>query len=180
MRTTKTNHSESLINLRADLLVATRKREVAREAWLANRNVVTKSVEDALYEEYHSYGRQIDRLADEIQFHTIMMQDKKYATEWLWSDAHAYEVIEEKSDKLIWVRRMKATIKPEAKKALHDSFVPGGFCGHFDNELQEWEFVSDETQPIEAIRRHKDGRWYNGSRHFTIEAQPYERYDYNF
>ena len=123
----------------------------------------------------------VEDLEQKIEFHKIMLQDKKYATEWLYSDAHAYEIIEEKSATTILVRRMKATIKPEAQKELHESFVPGGFCGHFDNNLQEWNYETCESNPIETIRKHKDGRWYGcGKRRFTIEAEPYEFYDYNF
>jgi hypothetical protein len=128
-----------------------------------------------------SIREQLRDLEAQMKFHEIMLQDKKYATEWLWTDAHAYEIIEEKSEKVIIVRRMKATIKKEAQKALHDSFVPGGFCGHFDNDLQEWDYESDESYGLETIRKHKDGKWYGyGGRRFTIEAQPREVYDYNF
>jgi hypothetical protein len=110
-----------------------------------------------------------------------MAQDKKYATLHLYSDAHAYEIIEEKSDTTIIVRQMKATIKPEAMAALRKSFVAGGFMGHTDNSLQEWDYEIDETQPLETIRKHKDGKWYGyGGSRFTIEAQPREFHDYNF
>lgn len=181
MKTTKTNHNEALINLRADHMVATREREAAREAWLANRNVVTAEVAENLYENYHSYDKQIEKLEEEIKFHSIMLQDKKYATRWLYTDAHAYEIIEEKTDKMILVRQLKATIQEDARKALHNSFVPGGFCGHYDNELQEWDFATDENNPIETIRKRKNGRWYDASGSlFTITAEPYERFDYNF
>ena len=123
----------------------------------------------------------LERCESELAFHRIMAQEKKYATELLYTDAHAYEIIEEKSDRIILVRRLKATIKPKAKKALRKSFVPGGFCGHFDNDVQEWDFESDESNPIETIRRHKDGMWYAAEkRKFVIRSAPYEFYDYNF
>ena len=81
----------------------------------------------------------------------------------------------------IIVRQMKATIKPEAMVALRKSFVAGGFMGHTDNSLQEWDYETDETQPLETIRKHKDGKWYGyGGSRFTIEAQPREFHDYNF
>lgn len=109
------------------------------------------------------------------------MNTKRYATEWLYSDAHAYEIIEEKSDKVLLVRRLKATIKPKAQKELQDSFIPGGFLGHTNNDLQEWEFESDEQNPIVTIRKHRDGKWYRaGFVRFTITDKPYERYDFNF
>lgn len=178
MKTTKINHSEILNSLKAEYITLTREREQARKVWMANTD---RSKKMELYDRYHANDEAIEKLEREIKFHTVMLQDKKYATMWLWSDAHAYEIIEEKSDKVILVRQMKATIKPEAQKELHDSFVPGGFCGHFDNDLQEWDFATNESNPIETIRKHKDGRWYGaGKTRFTIEAEPYERFDYNF
>ena len=178
MKTTKVNHSEILNSLKAEYITLTREREAARKVWMANTDRNRKM---ELYDRYHANDEAIENLEREIKFHTIMLQDKKYATEWLWSDAHAYEIIEEKSATIILVRQMKATIKPEAQKALHDSFVPGGFCGHFENDLQEWDFDTCESNPIETIRKHKDGRWYGcGKRRFTIEAEPYEHFDYNF
>lgn len=179
MKTKKINHSEILNSLKAEYITMTREREAARKAWLASRDDKTES--HKLYEVYHSNDETIENLEREIKFHTVMLQEKKYATLWLFSDAHAYEIIEEKSDKVILVRQLKATIKPEAQKALHDSFVPGGFCGHFNNDAQEWDFATDESNPIETIRKHKNGRWYGlGKARFTIEAEPYERFDYNF
>lgn len=175
MKTTKVNHNEIAKAIKAELKTREAKGLQDFKNWKANGG------ED--YRTYHCDMENlhaIERLKAELEFHEIMMQEKKYATEWLWSDAHVYEIIEEKSEKAITVRRMKATIKPEAQKALHDSFEIEGFCGHFDNNLQEWNFESDESNPIITIRKHKDGLWYaNGSR-FSIMKEPYKRYDYNF
>lgn len=133
------------------------------------------------FESYMSLKKQVSALEDNLDFHEIMAQPHAYATEHLYTDAHAYEILEEKNAKTMLVRRLKATIKPEAAKALHDSFVPGGFCGHTDNDLQEWNYESDTTAPIETIRLHKDGSWKSASGHtFIISAEPHEFYDYNF
>lgn len=178
MKQRKTNHIETLNSLKAQYLTLTREREAARKVWMANSD---RNREMGIYDRYHANDKAIENLEREIKFHTVMLQDKKYATEWLWSDAHAYEIIEELSDTKMTVRRMKATLKPEAKKELNESFEPGGFCGHFDNSLQEWDYESVEDNPIETIRKHKNGKWYaTGKRHFTIEAKPYEWYDFNF
>ena len=180
MKATKVNHIEILNNLKAELSVLTRETEEAENKWFNTRDINGRT-DTKLFDVYFALDNKKNKLERERKFHEIMLQEKKYATEWLWSDAHAYEIIEEKTDKMILVRRMKATIKPEAKDALHESFVPGGFCGHFNNDLQEWDFEVDEKQPIEIIRKHKNGLWYaNGKRHFTIEAKPYEHYDFNF
>ena len=46
--------------------------------------------------------------------------------------------------------------------------------------LKRIEACTDRSE-IETIRKHKDGRWYGlGKARFTIEAEPYERFDYNF
>jgi hypothetical protein len=180
MKTTKVNHSEILNSLKAEFTTLTSAYESASNAW-RNSGTTCEDRDAYLLRTMSSIREQLRDLEAQMKFHEIMLQDKKYATEWLWSDAHAYEIIEEKSATIILVRQLKATIKPEAQKALHDSFVPGGFCGHFENDLQEWDFDTCESNPIETIRKHKDGRWYGcGKRRFTIEAEPYEHFDYNF
>ena len=180
MKTTKVNHTEILNSLKAEYQTLTSAYESAGKAY--------RSSGPSFEERDHNMLRTLCRIDEQkreieskMKFHEIMLQEKRYATEWLWSDAHAYEIIEEKSEKAIIVRRMKATIKKEAQEALRESFVPGGFCGHFENSLQEWDFESDETNGLVTIRKHKDGRWYgNGGMHFTIESQPREVYDFNF
>ena len=176
---TAINHSEIADGLKAKLQTLEAAYDEALELWRKSGDFEHRS--DDLWQKCSDINRDIEPMKRELQFHEIMMQEQAYATEWLWSDAHAYEVIEEKSEKVMLVRRMKATLKESAKEALHESFVPGGFFGHFNNDLQEWDFESDESNGIETIRKHKDGRWYNRSgMHFTIDAKPYERYDYNF
>lgn len=180
MKTTKTNHSEILNSLKAEYATLKSAYDSASKAW-RNSGTSSEARDVHLLRTMSSIRKQLCDIENQMKFHEIMLQEKKYATEWLWTDAHAYEIIEEKSEKAIIVRRMKATIKKEAQKALHDSFVPGGFCGHFDNSLQEWDYESDESNSLETIRKHKDGKWYGcGGRRFTIEAQPCEIYDYNF
>lgn len=178
----KTNHSEMAIILRQKLEDMVPKLNELRSDWI--RSCKTKGDvigKESGYDEYMAVKDEYESMERELNFHEIMMQEHKFATHWLWSDAHAYEIIEEKTDKMITVRRLKATLKPEAEEKLQDSFVPGGFFGHFNNGCQEWEFESDESQPIETIRKHKNGRWYGVNKaHFTIEAEPYEFYDYNF
>ena len=180
MKTTRPNHTEILNSLKTEFETLTSARDSALKAWRDSGN----GYEDrdiCLMRTISRLDNEIRDMEAQIKFHTIMLQEKKYATMWLWSDAHAYEIIEEKSDKMMLVRQLKATIKPEAQKALRESFIPGGFCGHTDNDLQEWDFESDERNPIETIRKHKDGKWYGaGKSRFTIEAEPYERFDYNF
>ena len=180
MRKKKINHQEILDKLTVDYDSLKKELEIAKKAWLDNLNGDQRQ-RAYLYDVYEEKGRELRKMEREIRFHQIMLQEKKYASALYWSDIHAYEIIEEKSDKVILVRRLKATIKPEAKKELHDSFVPGGFCGHYNNDLQEWNFEVNESNPIETIRKHKNGLWYGaGNLRFSIEPEPREYYDYNF
>lgn len=179
MKTKKTNHSEKVNELLPIVEDLRKQYDDAGRAWYyAHKNNASNAAE--LREIEKSIKAELDVREEELKFHQIMAQEKKYATEWLYSDAHAYEIIEEKSDTTLVVRRLKATIKPEAKKALHESFVPGGFCGHFENSLQEWDFESDENGFTLIIRRSKKGNWLSNGRRFTIEAEPVEVFDYNF
>lgn len=107
----------------------------------------------------------------------------KYASQYLWSDVHAYQVIEEKTPNLIVVRELDTELTPEAKEALDASFIPGGFVGHFDNSKQDWIYRENQNNPLITIRRHKDGKFYQaGDRScpFVIKSHPYKFYDYNF
>lgn len=180
MKTMKVNHTEILNNLSNELATLKSAHESASKAWSESGQSLYDR-DEHLLKTMVKIDNQIKKLEKTMEFHRIMLQDKKYATMWLWSDAHAYEIIEEKSGTMLTVRRLKATLKKDAEKALRDSFEVGGFCGHFENSCQEWDFETDESNPIETIRKHKDGRWYGcGGMRFTIKAEPYERYDFNF
>ena len=76
---------------------------------------------------------------------------------------------------------MKSEQTEESKKKLKESFVAGGFIGHVENDLQEWDISSqNETKPF-AIRRHKDGNWYDlYHRKYVISSKPIKFYDFNF
>ena len=180
MKTKKTNHSEVVKSMKAQVGELICKRDGYERAWVEAMKMSDPRQEE-FWQLWKRYDTEVKTLKPILKFHEIMAQDKKYATLHLYSDAHAYEIIEEKSDTTIIVRQMKATIKPEAMVALRKSFVAGGFMGHTDNSLQEWDYETDETQPLETIRKHKDGKWYGyGGSRFTIEAQPREFHDYNF
>ena len=108
--------------------------------------------------------------------------EKKFASQYLWTDVHAYQVVEEKTPNLIIVRELDAKLTPEAEEALNASFTPGGFVGHFDNSKQDWVYSENAENPLITIRRHKDGKFYQAgdSCPFVIKSQPYKFYDYNF
>ncbi len=112
----------------------------------------------------------------------VELLDQVYVSKYLYSDVEAYEVVNMKTPDLWEVRELDCELTEEASRKLKESFVPGGFFGHFDNSLQEWRFTSNKDNPVITIRRHKDGNFYmpNNSCKFVPKASPYKRYDYNF
>lgn len=149
-------------------------------AWKARREDEGNEEKRKAFREQCLKSEQIKR---SIENNKPFMAEKWYMTEYLHSDAHAYEVVEVYSRGKMDVRQLKATEKPEAREARMASFIPGGFVGTFDNSLQEWDFESDESNPIITVRLHKDGCYYRaGTRTcpFRMEDGPYEHYDFNF
>ena len=147
------------------------------KAWRADESNQQK------HDQFHEQCAKTRQIEDRILNNKPFMGERWYMTEYLYSDAHAYEVLEVYSRDRMDVRRLKATETPEAREARMASFVPGGFVGHFDNSLQEWTFESDESNPIITVRRHKNGKFYRpGTRTcpFIMHDGPYEHYDFNF
>lgn len=120
-------------------------------------------------------------LIKEIEKLELELLEKKYANHYGYSDVEPYEVIEEITPNKYLIRWMKSAQTEESKKKLKESFVAGGFIGHVENDLQEWNISScDETEAF-AIRRHKDGNWYDSiHRKYVISPKPIKFYDYNF
>lgn len=125
---------------------------------------------DRLYEDLKRETANAKDLEVRREYLGLVLLDKKYANEHMYSDIQPWEVIEERSETTIVVRRMKSTLKESAKKELHESFVPGGFLGHVDNDKQEWDIEPDEGGIVLTLRKHKDGAWYQagGSTPFIL------------
>lgn len=106
-------------------------------------------------------------LINEIMWHTIN-NIKPYigmgATEVLWSDRHAYEVVKINDDKHIVVRRMNAINK-------------GGFGSN------DWELKSDPDGNLVFLTRYKDGWFMKNGRYkgnkFSL-GYSCEYYDWSF
>ena len=135
-----------------------------------------------IYQKYLGDLPRIERniLAD-IEEAKMELLEKKYANLIMYSDIKPFEVVEERTPNLYLIREMDAVITDKSKKELQESFSPGGFCGHFDNDLQEWHITSNEEYPVFKIRRHKDGCFYSTLREkYSISHKPIKFYDYNF
>ena len=102
--------------------------------------------------------------------------------EYLYSDVNPYEVVGEITEKYFMIRPMKCTIKKESLEKMRESFVLGGFLGHTDNSLQEWDIGPDESAPVTFVRLRKDGYWYltGGKIKFHLSDKPVKFHDYNF
>lgn len=155
------------------------------ESYYAHEHAMWNDYKSGLitWDEYYAKEREVERWKREKKQLETLILPKKYASRFLWSDVDAYEVVGEKSETCILIRELDAELTEESSRKLHDSFVSGGFCGHFDNDLQEWEFKSNESNPIIEVRRHKDGNYYfahDKSCPIVLYAKPYKHYDYNF
>ena len=153
------------------------------KSWSEAKKQHDKDRSERLYEAWKAEREDLQNMESRLRHLAIISAPKKYANQHFYSDTEPWEVIEELSDCRIVVRRMKATLKEEARKALQASFVPGGFFGHTDNDLQEWDIVPDPKGMTLTLRKHKDNRWYEtGDTHtpFILSLKPVKVYDYNF
>lgn len=125
----------------------------------------------------------VRELEVELEWSELIIADKRYCNQHFYTDVEPWEVIADKSDKCLLIRKMKAELKDDAAKKLNDSFIPGGFFGHTNNSLQEWNIISDENGEVREVRLHKDGCYHlNGDKgtRFRLSLEPRKYYDYNF
>ena len=64
-------------------------------------------------------------------------------TQCLWSDRHPWEIIAVKDERHITIRRL------DAKRTDHSGF----------SECQEYEYTSNENNPVYELFKNKKGRW---------------------
>lgn len=135
------------------------------------------------YEQYKAADRERYSAEKALRNARLLALDQLYCNQHFYTDIEAWEVIGYVSEKCMIIREMKAELRPDARKRLHDSFVPGGFCGHYDNDLQEWQIVPDPEGTVLRVRLHKDGNYHapseKGTR-FILSDKPRKYYDYNF
>lgn len=98
---------------------------------------------------------------------------RSFCNEAGYSDWHPYEVVRIISANCVEVRAMdtKQIVFPQQ---IH----VGGFSAYTaDNWNQEYEYSSNESNPVLRLRKGKKG-WGNGR--FYMSDEPYKHYDYNF
>jgi hypothetical protein len=100
----------------------------------------------------------------------------QYASEHLYSDVRAYEIVKVISDKTLELRPLLATYN-----IAHLEQVAGGFCSHVVNQRdQKVTFKSDPSAPVIRIRKNKYGNWARKGTRFTLRTEPYAFRDFNF
>ena len=109
------------------------------------------------------------------------LADVLYLNEILYSDVNPYEVVEMITPNKWVVRELDATLKPEAKKDIQDSFCPGGFVGHVDNDYQEWDIRVNEKNPLITVFRGRKTKYFKiGGMPMSMTLHPIKIYDFNF
>lgn len=178
----KCNEVEDYIGFLENKVKATYQLLVAQNPSASQYDLMKTAHDRVGYDKVIKAKKDLEQLKSKQRYHFLMALEKKYMNEYLWSDVNPYEVIEERSDKCFVIRSMKATLTEEAKKELQESFVPGGFVGHFDNSAQEWKYESDPDGVVVVVRRWNDGYWHQpGSPiKFKLSDAPLKVYDYNF
>lgn len=174
----RTEQREKLAVLRESLKIAEEMERTAYLNWAkTNNRDDIKSYSTSVM----PFVEQVNRVKRDIEYLETELIDKKFANLIGYSDVDPYEVIEERTANCYVIRSMDAVETEQSKHDRLESFIPGGFCGHFDNDVQDWDITSNENGFIIKIRRHKDGCWYDahGAR-YNIENAPRKVYDFNF
>ena len=109
------------------------------------------------------------------------LADVLYLNEILYSDVNPYEVVEMITPNKWVIRELDTTLKPEARKNIHESFCPGGFVGHVDNDCQEWDITVNEKNPLITVFRGRKNKYFKiGGMPMSMTLSPIKIYDFNF
>lgn len=109
---------------------------------------------------------------------TSEVKNYTHASEFGYSDVHAYEIVKVISDKTLEVRRMDAEFD-----ISHLNTVAGGFSGHVENQRgQKVTYASNPDAAVIRIRRSRKDHdlWVSKGRQFLLQTEPYAFHDYNF
>ena len=155
LQTSSNNNSESLQEL-------TLKRQNIKEELML------------LHEKKDEVVSKIDSIEKELA-------DVLYLNEMLYSDVNPYEVVEMITPNKWVIRELDTALKPEARKNIHESFCPGGFAGHVDNDCQEWDITVNEKNPLITVFRGRKNKYFKiGGMPMSMTLSPIKIYDFNF
>lgn len=128
----------------------------------------------SLHSKYDEYVSKIDKIEIEIA-------DVLYLNEILYSDVNPYEVVEMITPNKWVVRALDTSLKSDARKNIQNSFCPGGFAGHVDNDYQEWDIYVNEKNPLITVYRGKKNKYFKISgMPMSMTLNPIKFYDFNF
>ena len=122
-----------------------------------------------------------DEVVSKIDSIEKELADVLYLNEMLYSDVNPYEVVEMITPNKWVIRELDTALKPEARKNIHESFCPGGFAGHVDNDCQEWDITVNEKNPLITVFRGRKNKYFKiGGMPMSMTLSPIKIYDFNF
>ena len=146
--------------------------ESLQELTLKQQNIKEELM--LLHEKKDEFMSKIDSIEKELA-------DVLYLNEMLYSDVNPYEVVEMITPNKWIIRELDTTLKPEARKNIHESFCPGGFAGHVDNDCQEWDITVNEKNPLITVFRGRKNKYFKiGGMPMSMTLSPIKIYDFNF
>ena len=96
---------------------------------------------------------------------------RRYCNRHFYTDCLPYEVIRVVSARKVVIREL------DVELVKTPSYEIGGFLAHFENDEQEYLYMSNPKNPEIAITLTKRG-W--GSGNYVMSDKPIKFYDYNF
>ena len=146
--------------------------ESLQELTLKQQNIKEELM--LLHEKKDEFMSKIDSIEKELA-------DVLYLNEMLYSDVNPYEVVEMITPNKWAIRELDTALKPEARKNIHESFCPGGFAGHVDNDCQEWDITVNEKNPLITVFRGRKNKYFKiGGMPMSMTLSPIKIYDFNF
>jgi hypothetical protein len=160
------------------------KRRDLRDQFTTTNDPQLKVELDKAWIDLEMVRKHLSEVTERIQWMELITLPKIYMNRMCYTDIEPYEVVKINTVKNITIRPMKSVETQESKAARIASFIPGGFCGHTDNSVQQWDITSDETideKDYITVRMHKDGRYYDAQGGVYIMSKtPTRYYDFNF
>ena len=146
--------------------------ESLQELTLKQQNIKEELM--LLHEKKDEFMSKIDSIEKELA-------DVLYLNEMLYSDVNPYEEVEMITPNKWVIRELDTALKPEARKNIHESFCPGGFAGHVDNDCQEWDITVNEKNPLITVFRGRKNKYFKiGGMPMSMTLSPIKIYDFNF
>ena len=151
---------------------ANKNSESLQELTLKQQNIKEELM--LLHEKKDEVVSKIDSIEKELA-------DVLYLNEMLYSDVNPYEVVEMITPNKWVIRELDTALKSEARKNIHESFCPGGFAGHVDNDCQEWDITVNEKNPLITVFRGRKNKYFKiGGMPMSMTLSPIKIYDFNF